>query len=101
MKNVRSNCFSGPGAASAATTNLFSQTTQFSVAEDIVDALKAEASAWSNFLAFPDLYRRVRVGYIEDARKDRREFERRLGNFVRKTSLNQMFGNWNDGDRLG
>jgi hypothetical protein len=73
---------------------------QFVVAEDIVDALKAEPDAWSNFLAFPDLYRRVRIGYIEEMRKNRREFERRLRNLVKRTAANQMFGNWNDGGRL-
>lgn len=74
--------------------------TQSVVAADIVDALKAELGAWSYFLAFPDLYRRVRIGYIEEMRKNPGEFERRLRNFVRRTSANEMFGNWNDAGRL-
>jgi uncharacterized protein YdeI (YjbR/CyaY-like superfamily) len=73
----------------------------FAVAEDIVDALKAEPDAWPHFLSFPELYRRVRIGYIEEMRKNRSEFERRLRNFVKRTAANQMFGNWNDGGRLG
>jgi uncharacterized protein YdeI (YjbR/CyaY-like superfamily) len=72
----------------------------FTVADDITRALQAEPDAWSNFEAFPDLYRRVRVGYIEEMRKNPAEFERRLRNFVGKTTRNQMFGNWNDGGRL-
>jgi hypothetical protein len=28
------------------------------------------------------------------------EFERRLGNLLRKTAAGEMFGNWNDGGRL-
>ena len=76
-------------------------TAPHTVAADIVAALQAEPDAWPHFLAFPDLYRRVRTGYIEEARRDRGEFERRLRNFVRKTASNQMFGNWNDGGRLG
>lgn len=75
-------------------------TAEFEVRQDIVEALKAEPGAWSNFLTFPDLYRRVRIGYIEEMRKNQNQFERRLRNFVRKTSCNQMFGNWNDGGRL-
>ena len=71
------------------------------VPDDIAQALKSEPGAWPNFLAFPELYRRVRVGFIEEQRKDRAEFERRLGNFVKKSAANQMFGNWNDGGRLG
>jgi uncharacterized protein YdeI (YjbR/CyaY-like superfamily) len=76
-------------------------TTKFIIAEDIIAALKAEPDAWSNFLSFPDLYRRVRIGNIEDVRKNQSEFERRLGTFVKKTAANQMYGNWNDGGRLG
>ena len=87
--------------ADAGWTTLPDLTTQFTVADDIMEALKAEPDAWPHFLAFPDLYRRVRTGYIEESRRDRGEFERRLRNFVRKTASNQMFGNWNDGGRLG
>lgn len=75
-------------------------TVKFEVPKDIVEALKAEPDAWSNFLTFPDLYRRVRIGYIEEMRKNQSEFERRLRNFVNKTVRNQMFGNWNDEGRL-
>lgn len=73
----------------------------FTIAEDIVAALKAEGDAWTNFLAFPDLYRRVRIGYIEEMRKNPEEFDRRLNNFVKKTASNHMYGNWNDSGRLG
>ncbi len=75
-------------------------TVTFEVPEDIVERLKAEPNAWSNFLAFPDLYRRVRIGYIEEMRKNQVEFERRLRNFVNKTASNKMYGNWNDEGRL-
>jgi uncharacterized protein YdeI (YjbR/CyaY-like superfamily) len=73
---------------------------EFSVAEDIMDVLRAKPAAWSNFLAFPDLYRRIRIGYIEEMRKNPNEFDRRLQNFVSKTADNKMFGNWNDGGIL-
>jgi uncharacterized protein YdeI (YjbR/CyaY-like superfamily) len=73
---------------------------KFIVAEDIMQVLRAKPDAWSNFLGFPELYRRVRIGYIEEMRKNPDEFDRRLQNFVSKTSDNKMFGNWNDGGRL-
>jgi uncharacterized protein YdeI (YjbR/CyaY-like superfamily) len=74
---------------------------EFRVPEDIIETLQATpTNAWSNFLKFPDLYRRVRIGYIEEMRKNPQEFERRLQNFVNKTAANKMFGNWNDGGRL-
>ncbi len=73
---------------------------EFVIAEDILEVLRENPDVWSNFLKFPDLYRRVRIGYIEEVRKNRTEFERRLQNFVNKTAINKMFGNWNDTDRL-
>ena len=75
-------------------------TAQFTIAADIVAALKADPVVWANFLVLPDLYRRIRIGYIEEMRRNQSEFERRLRNFVSKTAGNQMFGNWNDGGRL-
>jgi uncharacterized protein YdeI (YjbR/CyaY-like superfamily) len=84
----------------AGTATLPDLNAKFIVAEDITDVLKASPAAWSNFLAFPDLYRRVRIGYIEEMRKNPNEFARRLQNFVNKTADNKMFGNWNDGGRL-
>lgn len=75
-------------------------TIEFEVPKDILEVLKAEPDIWSNFLSFPELYRRVRIGYIQEMRKNQSEFERRLRNFVSKTARNQMFGNWNDGGRL-
>lgn len=76
-------------------------TINVSIADDIAAALKSAPGAWSNFLAFPDLYRQVRIGYVEEMRKNRSEFERRLNNLVQRSAANQMFGNWNDGGRLG
>jgi hypothetical protein len=73
---------------------------QLEVAADITAALKCTGNALNNFEKFPALYRAVRIGYIEEMRRDPKEFEKRLGHFVRKTALNEMFGNWNDGGRL-
>jgi uncharacterized protein YdeI (YjbR/CyaY-like superfamily) len=84
----------------AGTATLPDLNAKFIVAEDIIEVLKAEPNAWSNFLEFPDLYHRVRIGYIEEVRKNRSEFDRRLQNFVSKTANNKMFGNWDDGGRL-
>ena len=70
------------------------------VADDIREALQAVPDAWENFQSFPDLYRRVRIGYIEEKRRDHDEFERRLRNFIAKTQAGKMYGNWNDAGRL-
>jgi uncharacterized protein YdeI (YjbR/CyaY-like superfamily) len=67
--------------------------TELTVAPDIIRALSSEPGAWSNFEAFPDLYKRIRIDYIEEMRnKQPTEFDKRLANFVRQTALNKMFG---------
>jgi uncharacterized protein YdeI (YjbR/CyaY-like superfamily) len=70
------------------------------VPADIVAALQAAGNAFENFKRFAVLYRAVRIGYIEEVRKTPDEFDRRLNNFVKRTALNEMFGNWNDEGRL-
>lgn len=73
---------------------------KFEIAIDIFSAVKEDREAWDFFQELPDLYTRVRVGYIEEVRKQPDEFNRRLKNFVSKTASGKMFGNWNDGGRL-
>jgi hypothetical protein len=73
---------------------------EFIVAEDILAVLRAEPEVWLNYQAFPDLYRRIRIGYIKEMRKNRSEFDCRLQNFLSKTAANKIFGNWQDGGRL-
>ena len=75
-------------------------TIHFSIPNDVAAALKAEPGAWKNFLASPPLYQRIRVGYLEDARKQPAEFEKRLSSLVAKTAAGKMIGNWTDGGRL-
>jgi uncharacterized protein YdeI (YjbR/CyaY-like superfamily) len=64
----------------------------FSIAPDIIAALQADATTWENFQSFPGLYQRIRIGYIEETRKQSDVFEARLANFVKQTGLNKMFG---------
>ncbi|HEY1332408.1 MAG TPA: YdeI/OmpD-associated family protein [Actinomycetota bacterium] len=62
------------------------------ISPDVRRALKADPDAWRNFEAFPEGYRRIRVAYIEGARKRPEEFRRRLSNFVRMTAKNRRIG---------
>ena len=64
----------------------------FTVADDILAVLQADPQTWANFQGFPDLYKRVRIGYIEEVRKQPAVFQQRLANFLKKTSANKMFG---------
>ena len=38
----------------------------------------------------PTIFRRIRIAYIEAARKRPEEFEKRLNNFINKTKENKM-----------
>jgi uncharacterized protein YdeI (YjbR/CyaY-like superfamily) len=59
---------------------------------DIMAKIKANNAAWKNYRKFPPAYKRIRIGYIEDARSRPEEFKKRLNNFVKKTEKNKMFG---------
>lgn len=57
--------------------------------EDILDAIRRDGEAWKNFAAFPESYRRIRVAYIDAARKRPDEFRKRLEHFIRRTRENR------------
>ena len=64
----------------------------FQIPEDILEALQADLQTWQNFLAFPELYKRIRIGNIVRVRKQPDIFQKRLELFLRKTRENKMFG---------
>jgi len=64
----------------------------FTIAEDILESIRANPAAWRNFRKLPPAYIRIRIAYIEGARHRPAEFEKRLAHFVRKTEQNKQFG---------
>lgn len=64
----------------------------FVIADDIVKALKKNPAAWKNFRAFPESYKRIRVGWIEMARSRPEVFETRLAYFIKMTTQNKTYG---------
>lgn len=64
----------------------------FQIATDIIEALKANKETWENFQQFPDYYKRIRIGYIEEVRKRPDVFEKRLSYFLKMTAQNKKFG---------
>ena len=58
--------------------------------QDIMDAVRNDEEAWDHFQRFSDPYRRIRIAYIEAARKRPEEFEKRLKNFIEKTRQNKL-----------
>ena len=64
----------------------------FGIAPDIEDALKSDPQTWQHFQNFPALYQRVRIGYIEEMRRNPAVFDSRLRHFLKRTRDNQQFG---------
>lgn len=58
--------------------------------EDIIEAIKSDKVAWNNYNTFTEPYRRIRVAYIDAARKRPKEFEKRLNNFINQTRQNKL-----------
>ena len=53
--------------------------------DDIVDAIKADVVAWENYAKLSEPYKRIRIAYIDAARKRPDEFKKRLESFIKKT----------------
>lgn len=66
--------------------------TVFKIADDILLVLQSDPQTWQNFENFPDVYKRIRIGFIEEMRKQPIIFQKRLDNFLKKTRQNKMFG---------
>ena len=58
--------------------------------QDIIDALRQDETVWENYKRFSDSYKRIRVAYIEAARKRPDEFQKRLNSFIDKTRRNKL-----------
>lgn len=65
---------------------------EFIIPEDILKALKANKKAWKHFQTFSDSYIRIRIAFIDGARKRPEEFKKRLHHFIEMTGQNKMFG---------
>lgn len=66
----------------------------FVIPADILRLLKKDATTWKNFRAFPEWYRRIRIGWIEAARQQGRliAYQTRPAYFLRMTAQNKRFG---------
>jgi uncharacterized protein YdeI (YjbR/CyaY-like superfamily) len=64
----------------------------FEFPRDILRALKANKKAWANFQTYSEPYQRIRIAYIDGARRRPDEFKKRLSNFLRLTEQGKQFG---------
>jgi uncharacterized protein YdeI (YjbR/CyaY-like superfamily) len=65
---------------------------KFVIPPDILKAIRANEEAWKNFQQFSDPYKRIRIAFIDGARKRPAEFKKRLRHFIAMTEKNKMFG---------
>jgi len=66
---------------------------------DILDAIREDAAAWENYRQFPEPYKRIRVAYINAARKRPDEFRKRLTSFIHKTREGKMIAGYGGIDK--
>ena len=65
---------------------------RFELPPDIRQAIKAHPKAWKNFQAFSEPYRRIRIAFIDGARRRPQEFKKRLRYFIEMSEKNKQFG---------
>jgi uncharacterized protein YdeI (YjbR/CyaY-like superfamily) len=65
---------------------------KFVIPEDILKALKKDKIVWRNFRKFSKAYQRIRIAYIDGARKRPAEFKKRLNNFIKVTRQGKQLG---------
>ena len=58
--------------------------------KDIINEIKKDKEARKNYQNFSDSYKRIRIAYIDAARKRPEEFKKRLDNFIKKTRENKI-----------
>ena len=63
--------------------------TPFIFPEDILEEIQKDPEAWAHYQAFAEPYKRIRIAYIDAARKRPEEFRKRLANFIAKTRENK------------
>lgn len=72
----------------------------FVIDEGIEQRLQEDPEVYANFLAFPPLYRRIRIDNIQGYKKQPELFQSRLDKFIANTRENRMYGAWHDNGRL-
>lgn len=72
----------------------------FKIDPIIEQRLKEDTDVYQNFVAFPDLYKRIRIDTIQSYKNQPELFNKRLDKFITNTKQNKMYGSWNDKGRL-
>jgi uncharacterized protein YdeI (YjbR/CyaY-like superfamily) len=64
----------------------------FKIEPGIMRAIKKDPEVWAHFQTLPDSYRRVRIGWIQEARGRPDVVEQRLRYFLKMTRAGKKFG---------
>jgi uncharacterized protein YdeI (YjbR/CyaY-like superfamily) len=65
---------------------------KFVFPSDILQAIEKNTKVRENYRNFSPAYRRIRIAYIDGARRRPEEFKKRLNNFIKKTEQNKIIG---------
>lgn len=77
-------------AVSATLGNILEE--PFEIPSDILKAIKACPEAWKHFQELSAPYIRIRIAFIDSARKRPEEFKKRLRHYIKMTGKNRRFG---------
>ncbi len=72
---------------------------EFIFPSDILDEIKKDNKTWGNYMKFSEPYKRIRIAYIDSARKRPEEFTKRLNNFIQKTNDNKLISGFGGIDK--
>ncbi len=64
----------------------------FAFPDDIRTALQAEPQVWANFQRYSDAYQRIRIAFVDTARRRPGEYEKRLAHLIKMTAQDKQFG---------
>ena len=67
--------------------------------KDIMEEIEKDEEVYENFKGFSDSYKRIRIAYIDAARKRPEEFQKRLNNFIEKTRANKLITGYGGVDK--
>jgi uncharacterized protein YdeI (YjbR/CyaY-like superfamily) len=65
---------------------------EFVFPSDILETIQSDPQAWENYQSFSDTYKRIRIAFIEAARRRPEEFQKRLNYFIKMTRKNKQIG---------
>ncbi|MFD0589045.1 YdeI family protein [Paenibacillus sp. GCM10027627] len=72
----------------------------FQIDKDILQRLMEDIEVYENFVAFPALYKRIRIDNIQSFRNQPELYNSRLDKLIAHTKENKMYGQWHDNGRL-